>query len=54
MRFFASIAFAFVGASPDTQAGAQVELGFPEFAKVIEDEFALDKKLTASMGIVPQ
>ena len=25
-----------------------------EFAKVIEDEFALNKKLTASMGIVPQ
>jgi tripartite-type tricarboxylate transporter receptor subunit TctC len=26
----------------------------PEFAKIIEDEFALNKKLTASMGIVPQ
>jgi tripartite-type tricarboxylate transporter receptor subunit TctC len=25
-----------------------------EFAKIIEDEFALNKKLTASMGIVPQ
>jgi tripartite-type tricarboxylate transporter receptor subunit TctC len=25
-----------------------------EFAKVIEDEFALNKKLTASMGIAPQ
>lgn len=25
-----------------------------EFAKVIEEEFALNKKLTAVMGIVPQ
>ena len=25
-----------------------------DFAKVIEDEFALNKKLTASMGIAPQ
>ena len=25
-----------------------------EFAKVIEDEFALNRKLTAIMGIVPQ
>ena len=25
-----------------------------EFAKMLEEEFALNKKLTASMGIVPQ